>query len=497
MSEENRDATLRVVHVTSEIAPFAKAGGLGDVAAALPRHLHDLGVEQRIFMPFYDTIDRSSAYFVPVEFLQNLRVQLGPHSYVCNVYTVPLPGSGLWIYLIDCPVLYHRGRLYTNDVDEHLRFAVLSHVALQCCQRMGFDPDVVHCHDWQAALIPLYLKTLFAWDGLFHRARSLLTVHNLAYQGWFGSDAVGDVGLAAHSSQVHQDDLRRGVLSFLKTGILHAHALTTVSPTYAREVQTPEHGEGLDDMLRARHATFVGILNGIDTEEWSPTTDRYVEHAYSVEDPGGKADNKVALLQALGISSGNPTVDDKTPVLGMVTRLTYQKGLEILFDSLPYLLERHPLKVTVLGSGEAKYEEFFASLQSRYPGRVCFYRGYNERLAHLIEAGADMFLMPSRYEPCGLNQMYSLNYGTIPVVRRTGGLADTVEQYDADTGEGNGVVFDHFDSGGVVWGVERALSLWHQPTHWRRMMDNGMRADFSWPRAARAYLEVYARMRNL
>ncbi|MEO0975252.1 MAG: glycogen/starch synthase, partial [Pseudomonadota bacterium] len=349
----------------------------------------------------------------------------------------------------------------------------------------------------QTGLIPLYLKTLFAWDSLFFRARSLLTIHNMAYQGWFPSESVGDVGLGEHASQVHQADLGRGVLSFLKTGVLHAHALTTVSPTYAREVQTPEHGEGLDELLRARHSTFAGILNGIDTDVWSPARDSFLPHRYSADDLAPKLANKLELLSSLGLSSGDGEEDAHTPVIGMITRLTSQKGLEILYDSLPQLLERHPIKLAVLGSGETRYEEFFASLQGRYPGRVCFYRGYNEGLAHLIEAGADMFLMPSRYEPCGLNQMYSLNYGTIPIVRRTGGLADTVQQFEASSGEGNGIIFDHYDGAAVVWAVERALSLWRQPALWRKMQDNGMRADFSWPRRARDYVRVYARMRNL
>lgn len=488
---------MRILHITSEVTPFAKAGGLGDVAAALPRHLHEAGVEQRVFLPFYDTIDRRADYFVRVDFLQNMRVDLGPHRYVCNVWTVRLPGSSLWVHLIDCPVLYHRGRLYTNDVDEHLRFAVLSMAALQCCQRMGFAPDVAHCHDWQAALVPLYLKSVFGWDRLFQHTRSLLTIHNLAYQGWFGRDAVADVGLAGHAHLVHQGDLANGTLSFLKTGILHAHALTTVSPTYAREIQMPQFGEGLDDMLRARHATFVGILNGIDPQVWDPATDPHLPAHYSRLDLSGKRTNKRHLMQRLGIAGEDPGADATTPLLGMISRLTAQKGLELLFDALPWVLERHRLKVAVLGSGDERLEFFFASLQSRYPGRVSFYRGYNEALAHLIEAGADMFLMPSRYEPCGLNQMYSLVYGTVPIVRRTGGLADTVQQFDETTGEGNGVVFEHYDAGAVVWALERALSLWRQPALWRKMVANGMQSDFSWSRRVNEYMLVYRRLAAL
>ncbi len=487
---------MRVVHVTSEVTPFAKAGGLGDVCAALPHHLHGLGVEQRVFMPFYGSIDRSRSLFTRVDFLRNIRLRTGPHDYVFSVWTAKLPGSELWVYLIDCPVLYDRGALYTNDVDEHLRFAVLSQAALVTCQHMGFAPDVVHCQDWQAALVPLYLKTVFGWDGLFARTRSLLTIHNLAYQGWFPAQAVSDTGLGEHAGLVYRDDLANGAFSFMKTGILHAHALSTVSPTYAREIQTPQYGEGLDALLRARHSTFAGILNGIDEDTWHPQIDTLIPHRYSRGDLAGKLQNKHALLAALGLAS-NRGEDTATPLLGMITRLTGQKGIDLLYDALPFVLERHPLRMAVLGSGERQYEDFFASLQSRYPGRVCFYRGYHERLAHMIEAGADMFLMPSRYEPCGLNQMYSLVYGTVPIVRRTGGLADTVSQYDEQTRRGNGIVFDHYDGQAVVWALERALALWNQPEHWRRMMDHGMREDFSWPRRAAEYLRLYQRLAAL
>jgi starch synthase len=481
---------MRVVHVTSEVTPYAKTGGLGDVGAALPRYLHELGVEQRVFMPFYSSVDRSQTWFVPVEFLRNIRLQIASHQYVFSVYTTRLPDTDLWVYLIDCPVLFHRDRLYTHDADEHLRFAVLCAAALHCCQHMGFSPDVVHCHDWQTALLPLYLKTLFAWDHLFEHTRSLLTIHNLAFQGWFDAGAVTDVGLGPHAAQVHQQDLANGAFSFLKTGILHATALSTVSPTYAREIQTPEYGEGMDDLLRARDSTFVGILNGIDADTWNPRTDPLLPLNYGPDSLSGKLANKRHLLDALGLDADRGH-GPAPPLLGMVSRLTSQKGQELLFEALPWVLDRHPMQVAVLGSGETRLEDFFEALQHRYPGRVCFYRGYNETLAHLIEAGADMFLMPSRYEPCGLNQMYSLVYGTVPIVRRTGGLADTVMQYDTQTGTGNGVVFEDYDAGAVVWGLERALSLYRQPEHWQRMVHNGMAEDFSWPRRAAEYLRLY------
>ncbi|TPW10515.1 MAG: starch synthase [bacterium] len=372
---------------------------------------------------------------------------------------------------------------YTSDPDEHRRFLLLGRAAIESMQRLRIAPDIVHVHDWATAIVPLYLKTMYAWDQLFARTKTVLTIHNIGYQGTFGTEILKDLNpIGTH--YFDGEDLRNGRVNLLKTGLVHAHELTTVSPTYAREIQTPEYGYGLDGLLRMRSGELTGILNGVDYSLWNPATDKHL-----AADLSGKAVNKAALLNAVGLAPAA-----QAPVLGIVSRLAHQKGLDLLFDPLPTLLNRRDFRFVLLGSGEPKYEEYFGNLVSRYPGRVAFYSGHQEKLAHLIEAGADMFVMPSRYEPCGLNQMYSLKYGTIPVVRKTGGLADTVEMYNPSTGRGNGVVFDHFTAEGLQWGLEAAMNLYQQPMHWRQMMLNGMSADFSWGVEGARYVALYRRL---
>lgn len=480
---------LRICFVTSELAPFAKAGGLGDVSAALPRYLHGAGHDVRVFVPYYARIATPGREIFPVDFIQNVTVRLGPHTYQFSLHTTQLPNSSLWVYLVHCPPLYGRAELYTNDVDEHMRFGLLTRAAFESCQRMGFSPHVVHCNDWQTALAPLYLDTHYRWDRLFQTTRTLLTIHNIGYQGVFGAQAVEDLGLGPFAGALHQEDLRAGRVNLLKTGILYADLLNTVSPTYAREVQTSAMGAGLEGLLRQRTATFFGILNGVDYDEWSPEKDPYIPQPYSRDDLSGKAKAKEPLLERLGLRPANGA-----PVIGMVTRLTSQKGIDLLFDVLPWLLRRYDLRLAVLGSGEPRYEQYFGLLQQQFPGRVCFYWGYSNELAHLIEAGADMFLMPSLYEPCGLNQMYSLRYGTVPIVRNTGGLADTVQLFDPDTGRGTGIVFNDYNREGIAWALTTALALYQRPRLWRRMMLNGMAEDWSWERQGAQYVRLYERL---
>ncbi|HKE14623.1 MAG TPA: glycogen synthase [Kofleriaceae bacterium] len=483
---------MNILCLTSEAAPFAKIGGLADVMAALPRHLHRAGHDVRVFLPFYGTIDTTRGRFNLVPGLNDIDIRLGSHHYVVSIVAAEAPGAELPVFLVHCPVLYHRASIYTADPDEHLRFLVLSAAALAACQRMGFAPDVVHCNDWQSALTPLALKTLFAWDRLFERARTLLTIHNLQYQGVFGGFAVADSGMGGSAHLFHQDQLRSGRVNFLLHGILYADGINTVSPTYAHEIQTEQHGAGLDPFLRARSATVVGILNGVDYDEWSPDRDSHIEQPYSAEDLAGKELDKRALLTALGL----PYVEG-VPVVGIVSRLAGQKGFALLGQVMPDLLRRHGFQMAVLGSGEGRFEEMFTALQQTFPRQVCFYRGFSNQLAHMIEAGADMFLMPSIYEPCGLNQMYSLRYGTVPIVHRTGGLADTVRPWNPSTGEGNGILFEHHDEAGLRWAIEAAMELYRDRGAWLRVMRNGMAEDFSWDVQARLYEQLYARLQIL
>jgi starch synthase len=480
---------LRICQIAAEVTPFAKTGGLGDVVAGLSRALGQRGHETRVFLPFYQRVARLDHPFVLVDFLRDVEIHLGARRFTYSIFTCRLPASEVDVYFVHCPALYHHEGVYSGDWDEYLRYALLTRAALECCQRMGWAPDVVHVHDWHTALAPLYLRTLYAWDRLFSRTRTVLTLHNLGYQGVFGAQILGDLALAPHAHLLHQEDLAAGRVSFLKSGLLYADVLTTVSRTYAREIQTPEHGFGLDGLLRARADRLVGIVNGVDYGEWDPAGDPHLPHKYSARSLAGKARMKRELLEKVGLAFRK-----ETPVIGIVSRLTAQKGLDLLFDTLPEFLYHRDVRFVALGSGEERYESFLSWLQISFPGKAWYYRGYNEQLAHWIEAGADLYVMPSRYEPCGLNQMYSLRYGTPPVVRRTGGLADTVEPWNPVARQGTGFLFDHFTPEGLRWALDYALSVFADPEAWRQLLLNGMAQDFSWDRQVVPYEQLYQKL---
>lgn len=480
---------MRICQVASELTPFAKTGGLGDVVAALTRWLGRAGHDVRAFLPRYSTLALGDAPVYPVDFLQGIEIAFGAHRYAASVSTTRLPGSGEWIYLVDCPALYDRRGIYTSGPDEHRRFAMLSRVAIESCQRMGWAPDVVHVHDWHAALLPLYLRSVYSWDRLFAGTRTVLTLHNVGYQGVFPAAVAGELGFGDFLPLLHQDHLAAGRLNFMETGILWADALTTVSITHAREIQTPELGFGLDGLLRQRADRLAGIVNGIDSEEWDPATDPLIPANYDAEDLAGKAECKRALLESLGLA-----YDERAPVLGVVSRLTYQKGFDLAFEPLVEALSARDLRLVALGTGESRYELAFNALQRRFPNKARHVGAYSNELAHKIEAGADIFLMPSRYEPCGLNQMYSLRYGTPPIVHETGGLADTVEPWNPAKGEGTGFVFEHPDVPGFRWALGRALAAFEDRDGWLRLMKNGMSRDFSWDRQIGRYVELYRRL---
>jgi len=484
-------AKLAICLLASEVEPLSKTGGLADVAGALTRYLHGAGHDVRLFSPAYDVLDRAACSAEPVAGLTQIPLILGPHRYVFSVLRASLP-QGAQAYLIDCPELYARGAIYTSDPDEHLRFLALTRTTLAACERLRFAPQIVHCNDWHTSFAPLYLRTVYADEPLFARARSVLTIHNIGYQGIFSAAQVADLGLATEARRLlYQPDLIAGRINALRHGILYANTITTVSPTHAREICSDEYGMGLQDSLRERAAqgAVSGILNGVDYDEWDPRRDRYLPLRYDAGTLAVKGQLKRQLLARRRLVAA-PTV----PLAGMVSRLAVQKGIELMFDALPRVLDARPVSFVVLGSGEPLYERFFSALEQRFSGRVSYERGYDDELAHWIEAGSDMFLMPSRYEPCGLNQMYSLRYGTVPIVRRTGGLADSVEHYDPASGRGTGVVFNDFDPPAFEWALNAALDLYAQPAHWMRMVRNGMRCDFSWQHQGAQYLELYARL---
>lgn len=477
---------LRLCLVTAEIAPFAKTGGLADVAAALARLFDERGYDVRVFTPLYPQVS-AVAELTPVPRLQDVGLTMGPRALWFSVSTALLPRSRVRVHFVRCPNLYARPTIYTEDPDEHLRFALLQRAALESCQWLQWSPDVVHCHDWHTGLVPLYLRTVYAWDRLFERTRTVLTIHNLPHQGVFPASVVDELGLANERRFLHQEDLAANRVSFLKTGLLYADELTTVSETYAREIQTPEQGAGLDPILRARADHLHGILNGVDYAEWDPATDPLIPQRYSSADLAGKAACKRALMERMGLAPG-----ERAPLFGVVSRLWQQKGPELIAGAFRGDLLRHgDLRLAVLGSGDRRYEDMFTRLVAEFPGKVAFHRGFDNSLAHQIEAGSDLFLMPSLYEPAGLNQMYSLKYGTIPIVRRTGGLADTVRQYDPASGEGTGFLFDDFRPEALLGAVRHALEIHGDPKAWTRLVRNAMAEDFSWGRSVERYAALF------
>lgn len=480
---------LKICLATAEFAPLAKTGGLADVSAALAAYLHRAGHDVRVLMPRYASLKDNGLKITPVDFLQDIPISIGPRSGHYSIDEAVLPDSGLTIYLLRCPDLYDRDGIYSDGDDEHRRFILLSRASIEMCQRMRFAPDIFHVHDWHTALVPLYLKTVYAWDKLFAQTRSVLTIHNIGYQGVFPANILEDLDLGSGREQLHQEDLAAGKINFLKTAVLYADLVTTVSPTYAREIQGDEYGMGLQSLLRARKETLVGILNGVDYAEWDPRSDPLIPANYSSSDLTGKAECKRQLLQKLGLKGR-----EGKPLVGIVTRLVGQKGVDLMEAVLPRLLSGYDFSLAVLGSGETRYEKFFTHLQQLFPGRVCFYRGYNNELAHMIEAGSDMFLMPSAYEPCGLNQMYSLRYGTVPIVRETGGLADSVQQFDPDDGSGTGIVFRDYDATGLRWALQTALELFENEAAWQAMIQNGMSKDYSWDRQGEVYVDLFHKL---
>ena len=481
---------LRILMVTSELVPLAKVGGLGDMVSALAAELDRQGHDVRVVLPRYYSLDRAD--FERIE--GPLGVPLGLGEEWCAVIATELAGSGVKVYALDHEGLFGRDGVYGTRAepafpDNVRRFAMLCRGALQVCKMLDWTPDVVHAHDWPAALAPVYLYTVEA-QGPFERTGSLLTLHNLGHQGLFGERDFVHTGLPLGSLEGSGFRSGRDNINLLVAGALHADVLTTVSPTYAREIQTPAHGEGMDGLLRRRSGDLFGVLNGIDYEVWNPETDPLIPATFSVDDLSGKAAVKSALQEELGLE-----VTADVPLVGMVTRLVRQKGITELcapaFGSLFSICRDMALQVVILGTGEAWLEKELQTLAAVLPNLRVVLK-FDDRLAHLIEGGSDFFLMPSRYEPCGLSQMYALRYGTLPIVRRTGGLADTVESYDEETGAGTGFVFDELTPLSIYNSVGWAVWAWYnRKQHLAEMRRRGMELRFSWETSARRYAELY------
>ena len=478
---------LSIVHVVSEVAPYAKTGGLADVAAGLPAALAALGHDVTVVVPRYREIDCATRE------VGRCIVPLGAGSFEAG-FGEFIVGPRHRIVLVDCPALYDRDGLYgvqgTDHPDNAVRFAFLARSALEFLDRVAGWPDVIHAHDWQAGLVPVYLAAGVVRPAT-SRPGTVFTIHNLAYQGRF-ANVLSRLGVPERFFR--PDGLEFwGEVSFLKGGVTFSDLITTVSPRYSREILTAEYGFGFEGVLQGRVADLVGILNGIDDERWNPQTDPFLPAPYSAVTLGGKATAKRALLDAFGLSVVEP--ERVRPVVGMVSRLVDQKGFDLLAQ-LPDRLLALDATYVLLGSGERRYESFWQDLATRHPTRVAVRIGFDEALAHLIEGGSDIFLMPSRFEPCGLNQMYSLRYGTVPVVRATGGLADTVIDHAAADGTGNGFTFVSYEPAALEDALDRAIRTYRDAETWRRLQQAGMRQDHSWNASAREYVKVYRRARE-
>lgn len=475
---------MRIVYASSEMAPYAKTGGLADVSAALPKALAARGHDVTCFLPRYGSIP-----FPPGRFIGSVHVPVDRIHRSAGFFEKDL-GTGLRVIFVEHPPFFDRGGLYGDFAgdfgDNELRFAFFCRAVVEFCRSRGFRPDVFHAHDWQTGLLPVYLKAFYPDDPTLYRVPTVFTVHNLAYQGRFRAETLGTLGLP--DSLASEDALEwGGDISYMKGGLLFSEVVTTVSPTYAREIQTAEFGQGLENVVRSRADDLVGILNGVDYEEWDPRRDPYIAAPFDESDHTGKVRCKRALLKEYGLA-----VEPDLPLIGIVSRLVHQKGFDLVTRAMEDILARG-VRMVVLGSGEGEVEEGFREFARRDPSRFGMRFGYDPGLAHRIEAGSDLILMPSRFEPCGLTQMYSMRYGAIPVVRATGGLADTVQPFDPKKKKGTGFVFQHADGTGLIWALDQALAVYAKPGPWTVLMRNAMTRDFSWGLSAERYEAVYSR----
>lgn len=472
--------------IASEAQPYSKTGGLADVVGALPRALARLGHEVTVVTPRYRGIEAGTQ-------LTRLDVHVGGVRAEVDLFEV-LVEPGVRVLFADCPPLFARRGIYNEQnidyPDNALRFAVLTLTALDWAAAQPDGPSIVHAHDWQTGLAPLYLRTRYADHPVLGNVPAIFTIHNIAYQGNVDKTWVPRLDLGWDRFTVDGFEFWDH-LSLLKAGVAFSDAVTTVSPTYAKEIQRAEYGYGFDGVMRAHAARLVGILNGIDTTEWNAGADPHLPAPYDAGDLSGKAEAKRRLLETFHLPVTEAAL--ARPLVGMVSRMVDQKGLDLIQAAAPRLMALDATFV-IVGTGDARYQDMWRQLAARHPERVGVFVGFDERRAHLVEAGADIFLMPSRFEPCGLNQMYSLRYGTVPVVRAVGGLVDTVRPYDPRNGQGTGFLFSAYHPDAMVDALERALATFQRGSTWQRLQVRGMLKDFSWDRSAQEYVKVYKRV---
>lgn len=480
---------MRITFAASEGVPYSKTGGLADVVGALPKSVAAMGHEVTVFLPRYKQTRPKQERVA----IANLTIPMQDYLLFCQI----IDGGkfdGVQFYFVDHPEFAFRDGLYGDSrgdyADNAERFALFSRAIIESSKRFG-PPDVFHVHDWQTSLIPVLLRNAYAYDADFSRTGTVLTIHNIGYQGVFPNSVMPKLLLPWSLFTMDKLEFYDKV-NFLKGGIVHADYVTTVSRTYATEIQTYEYGFGLSDIIRKKRNRLVGIVNGVDYGEWDPATDRYIPARFSADDLSGKSQCKLALLEEYGIPDGKAD----WPVVGVISRFAAQKGFDLMEAALPQLLAED-MVLLVLGTGESHYEEMFRNLRRRFSDRLCVKIAYDNRLAHLVESGSDIFLMPSHYEPCGLTQIYSMRYGTVPVVRATGGLEDTVEQWDPKTKTGTGFKFAGYHPRELRAAMRQAVAGFENKEDWKQLMLNGMSQNFSWNAPAREYVSVYEKVAAL
>ncbi len=484
---------LKILMAVSEVAPFTKTGGLGDVGGALPKALKDLDHDVRIITPQYRDVNERKYILRDVIRLQNISVQLGDESVEINVKSAFLPNSKVQVYFLDYRPFFFRKGLYVDEQkgkdfpDNDKRFILFSRGIIETLIKLQWQPDVIHCNDWQTGLIPFFVKTLYKDDPFFKKTSTLMTVHNFVFQGNYPESCLKTIGVEPGLKEVESIKVN-DYYSFLRAGITYSDKVNTVSKTYVEETSSsPEFGFGLEPLLEKRQKDYSGIVNGIDELIWNPETDDMIWEKYTSKELGNKVQNKEQLFETNGIKA---SID--TPCLCMISRLTDQKGLDWIKEIFPKLMSEN-LVLFILGIGDAEYHKFLQQMQKKYPDKLSVHLKFDEVLAHRLIAGSDIFLMPSKFEPCGLTQLYSMKYGTIPVVNATGGLVDTVQTFDADTGKGNGFVMEKATASHLLKSIKKALSLHSNKKMWQKIMKSAMREDYSWESSAKKYLQLYAK----
>ncbi len=481
---------MKITFAASEMVPFAKTGGLADVIGSLTAELHALGLEVSVFIPRYKTIDVQKLSLKTA--VESLEIPVGTEKEKGKILSYVL-ANGVKVYFVDHRSYYQREQLYGDSQgdypDNDRRFIFFQRAVLEGLKAMGHKPDVIHCHDWQTGLIPVYLKTLYAKDSFFQKVKTVFTIHNLAYQGNFPPDSLPATGLTWEQFRMERLEFY-GKMSFLKGGLLDADQITTVSERYAQEIQSKEFGCGLEGILSKRSQALHGILNGIDIEEWNPEKDENIVSKFSVRHIEKKFPNK-AFLQ----KENHLRAEPRTPLISIVTRLVDQKGMDILLPALEAILEMNA-QFVLLGTGEERYHHIFREFAKKNKGRVGVHILFDTAMARHIYADSDIMLMPSYYEPCGLGQMIALRYGTIPVVRQTGGLADTITDFDSRMGQGNGFVFEPYRPQALLETVQKAVEAYRNEKKWMELMHHAMSCDFSWTVSAKKYARLYETITN-